>query len=76
MWGLCGVYVGSRNKTQHRETIYTKVFSETMLGLDLFSRKTIFFYIKLFLAILYKESISNVFQGLWYMDEEFFAKMC
>jgi len=51
------------------------VFSETTLGLDLFSRKTIFFYIKLFLAILYKESISNDFQGLWCIDEEFSAKL-
>jgi len=35
-----------------------------------------FFLIKLFFAILYKESISNDFQGLWCLDEVFSAKLC
>ena len=39
------------------------------------TRKT-FFLIKLFLAFLYKESISNDFQGLWCLDEVFSAKLC
>ena len=55
--------------------LYTDVFRDDVGSWPFFSEKQ-FFLIKLFFAILYKESISNDFKGLWCLVEVFSAKLC
>ena len=65
----------SQNKTQPRRMpLYKGVFRNEVRSWPFFA-KNFFFLSSCFLAILYKESISNDFKGLWCIDEEIPAKL-